>query len=125
MFSLAVTAVCGSLIATFASHTPPPAVKRPVRLYDTCARKYVWAAPSRDSCATLAYCNDESIHYFRYTFNSTIVRCVWSTPIDAISKSHVFTELREWYKRTSNNDLSFDTTDAEDVVAWYVSSGPE
>ena len=124
MLGFATTVVYATLIAAFSSHTPPPAVKQPVRMYNAHSEYYIWIAPLRKPYSTLAYCHGESIHYFRYTFDSSIIQCIWSTPIDAIAKSNVFHELRQWYKKTSNNELTLNTTEAEDIVAWHLSMDP-
>lgn len=117
---LAATVVYGALIAAFASHTPPPMVKRPFKLHTNHPSKYeVWIAPTRNSYSTLAYTNrDDSIHYFTYTFDSVLVQSVWASRMTRPERIMVFTELAEWYTNVSNNVLTSNMTDPEDAAAW-------
>lgn len=121
MIQVLTTTVCGALIAAFASHTPPPVVKRPFKLHtESPTPGYdVWIAPTRTSYSILAYTNhDDSIHYFKYTFDSTLVQSVWATRMTVPERIHVFSEIAEWYTNVSNNVLTSNMTDPEDAIAW-------
>ena len=114
-----------SLIATFASHTPPPAVKRPIKVYNDRSNYEVWITPLKNEYSTLAYTTRDDrevdiIHYFIYTFEGTIIRTVWATKLNVSERATVFTELREWFSDVSNNNLTLNTTDVDDVVAWHI-----
>ena len=119
-----------SLIATFASHTPPPAVKRPIKVHSDRSNHEVWITPLRNECSTLAYTtpddgefsqnNTDLIHYFLYTFDSVILQTMWAKNLNVSERATVFEELREWYKDVSNNNLTLNTTDVYDVVAWHI-----
>lgn len=121
MIHVLTTTLCGALIAAFASHTPPPVVKRPFRLHNerpNCGYE-AWIAPTRNSYSTLAYTNhDNSIHYFKYTFDSVLVQSVWATRMTVPERVTVFAEVAEWYTNVSNNVLTSNMTDPEDAAAW-------
>jgi len=120
MIHVLMTTVCGALIAAFASHTPPPMVKRPFKLHTSQPCRYeVWIAPTRNSYSILAYTNrDDSIHYFKYTFDSVLVQSLWATQMTIPERIMVFAEVSEWYTNVSNNVLTSNMTDVEDVAAW-------
>lgn len=112
-----------SLIATFASHTPPPAVKRPFRVHNTRSNYEVWITPVRNDYSTLAYTTcDDHIHYFQYTFENAIVQSVWTTRLSISERAAVFGELKEWYHNISNSNLTLNTTNVDDMVSWYVAN---
>lgn len=112
--------VHGTLIATFASHTPPPGACRPFKMNS--GIKYdVWVAPTRHAdCCTIAYSSetDSTIHYLRYTTNNELMRCIWTTPMTLAGRAIVFSEVKEWYYNLSNNNLTSNLTNVEDAVAW-------
>jgi hypothetical protein len=81
----------------------------------------VWVVPTREAYSTLAYTSSDSIHYFRYTIDNVIVQSIWSTPVNTMNRAFVYSELREWYRNVSNNNLTSNMTDTDDVVAWFVS----
>tara|TARA_B110001452_G_C15177931_1_gene409186 strand:- start:134 stop:517 length:384 start_codon:yes stop_codon:yes gene_type:complete len=121
MIHVLTAAVYGALIAAFASHTPPPMVKRPFQLHTNHPSRYeVWIAPTRNSYSILAYTNrDDSIHYFKYTFDSVLVQSMWAPIRMTIpERIMVFTEVAEWYTNVSNNVLTSNMTNLEDVAAW-------
>ncbi len=108
-----VRAVYGTLIAAFASHMAPPVVKRPARIHGTSLD--VWMVPLRNTYSTLAYADRDSIHYFRYTFDSVVVQTVWSRHLTVPEKAAVFDAVRAWYLTASNNTLTSNLTLADDV----------
>jgi len=120
MIHVLTTTLCGALVAAFASHTPPPIVKRPFKLHtNQPSRHEVWIAPTRNTYSVLAYTNhDDSIHYFKYTFDNVLVQSVWVTEMTIPERIMVFKEVAEWYTNVSNNVLTSNMTDTEDTVAW-------
>jgi hypothetical protein len=120
MIHVLTTALCGALVAAFASHTLPPIVKRSFKLHTNHpSRHEVWIAPTQNSYSILAYVNhDDSIHYFKYTFDSVLVQSVWATRMTIAERIMVFTEVTEWYTNVSNNILTSNMTDPEDAAAW-------
>lgn len=123
MFTLIGVAFYGSLIASFASHTPPPATRRPYKLYNNNGAE-VWIAPTKLSTwSTLAYStqdSDEDIHYFQYTFDNELMHCIWAHPMSMAGKTAVFSEVKEWYYRATNNTLTSNMTVTDDAIAWYL-----
>ena len=114
-------AVSTSLIATFASHTPPPAVRRPFKLYSTTSARYVWVAPGASRHAILACDHNDSIHYFRYTPDDVVVSSHWGKSMTVSEKQIVFDEIKQWYYRVSTRHLMSNMSFAEDALAWDLS----
>ena len=119
--SLASLALTTSLIATFASHTPPPAVRRPFKLHSSTSTAEVWLTPGPSRLSTLACEHNGTIHYFRYTFDNAIVVSQWGKLLSLSEKKTVFKEIQDWYYRVSNKPLTSNMTFAEDALAWQLS----
>lgn len=125
MFAMMYVAASTTLIATFASHIPPPMLRRPFRIFSAFdPSKHVWVTPvKKSSLSSLAYTTKgDDIHYFLYTFDSVLLQSIWAKPLSLKEKVLIFSELDVWYNNVSNNKLVSNMSNPEDSLAWLLSN---
>ena len=132
-----VLANCAMLhFGTFARHTPPPMVQKPVvkplsdiitvvssASNDTLIGYVGHMTPTLSSCCTFVCWEGDDMHYFKYTTSDVLRLCIWGAPSMSLSrKAVVLANMRCWWVENANANLTMALHNECDYLSWTMAT---